>query len=1119
MKKSILLLVVLLLLPLGKITPQKINHLWSNPSKEAKPWVIWYWMEGAISKEGITADLEAMKRSGISGAYLMTIKGVPTTPWITPEVRQLTPVWWDMVRFAFTEADRLGIDIGFHVCDGFALAGGPWITPELSMQKVVWSKITLDGGKTIDVKLPQPESYKGYYKEIGVFAYPEIDGENISTETVVPKVTTSIKGIDPQFLADVNNETNFRSEEPCWIQYKFEKSFTCRTIQVKPSGNNLQAQRLIVEASDDGIHFRKVIQLIPPRHGWQNQDFEMTHSIPETTAKYFRFQYDKEGTEPGSEDLDAAKWKQSLKIKGIYMSSEARIHQYEGKTGLAWRISNRTTEAEVSNKLCIDRSKMIDITNRVDTSGRLNWKAPKGRWTILRMGHTSTGHTNATGGAGAGLECDKFNPEAIRLQFDSWFGRAIKEVGEDVACRVLKLFHIDSWECGSQNWSVTFRDEFKSRRGYDIYEYLPLMAGIPVDNVDTSERVLHDVRRTISELVADKFYEVLKEESHKKGVKFSGENVSPTMMSDGILHFKNVDIPMGEYWLHSPTHDKPNDMLDAISGAHIYEKNIVKVEAFTQLRTVWNETPAMVKALQDREYALGVNKIAYHVYVHNPWLDRKPGMTLDGIGFYFQRDQTWWNLGKSWVDYATRCQALLQFGKPVVDIAVYTGEEFPRRAMLPDRLIDFIPGIFGEEKLESERSRLANIGTPTRQMPVGVTHSSNITDASEWVNALRGYHYDSFNADALLRLASVKDGDIVLPGGMKYRALVVPDKHKMQPDADYMSGETARKIQELIAQGAKILIGDFPSKTSGHKIEKLHWADGIKEKVTALPYQEETFDKLGIARDFIAIENGKYASNIAYAHRQGDGVDIYFISNQENSRRSLDISLREGGRIPELWNPVTGNIETGLTWNAENGRTNLSLTLEANESVFVVLQVPTSEKKSIVAKETIRKSSDIAGPWMVSFDAEYRGPKDPIIFDKLTDWSESDNIEVKYYSGEAVYRKDVKLSVRKNARYEIEFDQVCDLAEVKINGKLCGTIWTKPYRLDITEAVRNGQNIIEVTVANTWANRIMGDEDFGAENVEANKIWTNARYRMQEKKLQKSGLIGSVRIVEKVKDK
>ena len=292
------------------------------------------------------------------------------------------------------------------------------------------------------------------------------------------------------------------------------------------------------------------------------------------------------------------------------------------------------------------------------------------------MGHTATGHTNATAGGGKGLECDKFSAKTVRKQFDNWFAQAFLKTDSDVARCVLKYMHVDSWECGSQNWSDTFAAEFRKRRGYDLMPYLPLLAGIPMESVERSEEILRDVRTTISELVVDVFYKVLADCAKEYDCQFSAECVAPTMVSDGLLHYQMVDLPMGEFWLNSPTHDKLNDMLDAVSGAHIYGKSIIQAEGFTEVRGTWDEHPGMLKALLDRNYALGINRLFYHVYVHNPWLDRKPGMTLDGIGLFFQRDQTWWNKGaKALSDYATRCQALLQYGHPVVDIAVFTGEE------------------------------------------------------------------------------------------------------------------------------------------------------------------------------------------------------------------------------------------------------------------------------------------------------------------------------------------------------------------------------------------------------------------------------------------------------------
>src|SRR6185436_13267914 len=139
---------------------QPVNNIldqnFKNPPASARPWVFWYWMHAAVSKQGITADLEAMKEVGIGGAYLMPIQDTLSTITFQPAIRQLTPEWWGLVKFAMQEAKRLDLKLAMHVSDGFALAGGPWITPELSMQKLTWSKTYIKSGGLIEQQLPRP---------------------------------------------------------------------------------------------------------------------------------------------------------------------------------------------------------------------------------------------------------------------------------------------------------------------------------------------------------------------------------------------------------------------------------------------------------------------------------------------------------------------------------------------------------------------------------------------------------------------------------------------------------------------------------------------------------------------------------------------------------------------------------------------------------------------------------------------------------------------------------------------------------------------------------------------------------------------------------------------------
>ena len=1115
-----------------------LEAVFKTPPEAARPWVFWYWMNGAVTPAGIIADLEAMKEAGIGGAYLMPIKDVENPPAISPPARQLSPQWWAMVKHAMQEADRLGLKLAMHVSDGFALAGGPWITPELSMQHVVSTQTLVTGGKKLNLTLPQPPRVQGYYRDIALYAYPTPTGSGVSTANIKPQITSSLLGENLDLLATPGNRKGFKTSEPGWIQYAFTQPFTCRSIRIRSSGYNYQANRLLVDVSNDGRTFRPLTRLQAPRSGWQDSS-AVTHALPATTARFFRFAYDPAGSEPGAEDLDAAKWKQSLKVSEIQLSGEARIHQFEGKNGDVWRVSERTTPAQLPDAQCVPLGKVINLTDKLDATGRLTWTAPPGRWTILRMGHTSTGQVNTTGGGGRGLECDKFNPEAVALQFNSWFGEAVRQGGPELAARVLKVFHVDSWECGSQNWSENFATEFRTRRGYDLLPYLPVMAGVPLQSADVSERVLADVRQTIAELVNDKFYVTLKELAHAKGCTFSAEAIAPTMVSDGLLHYQHADVPMGEFWLRSPTHDKPNDMLDAISGAHIYGKNIVQAEAFTELRLAWDEHPAMLKALQDRNYALGVNRLVYHVFVHNPWLDRRPGMTLSGIGLFFQRDQTWWKPGRAWVDYARRCQALLQLGRPVVDVAVFTGEETPRRAILPNRLINDLPGLFGPQAVAAEQKRLANVGLPMREQPEKVSASANMETADMLVDPLHGYQYDSFNKDALLRLAKVENGRIVLPGGASYGLLVVPGALKMSPDSSAMSPEVAKKLQELVDAGATVLLNRQPNRAPGLRgfpdadkevqrlTASLNRADNLQASAVTIaageaavsvghvlrgPYQAATFDALGIARDLTAsTPTGQRANGLTWTHRAAPQLDIYFISNQLDSARTIDLSLRVAGRQPELWDAVTGETRPATDWKTENGRTILPLHLDRNGSMFVVFRQPTAQQSAHTGPNwlEVKPVQTLSGAWQVRFDEQAGGPAQPVSFPQLTDWSKNADAAISHYSGTAEYRQTFKWKPAKGPQQRIYLDlgQLANLAEVQLNGQPCGIAWTAPYRLDVTDALQKGDNQLRILVTNTWANRLIGDH---ALPTAQRRTWTTAPSPAVGKPLLPAGLLGPV---------
>ena len=971
-----------------------------------KPWTFWYWMYGAVSEAGIKADLQGMKDVGLGGCYLMPIRGAQERPEFGGQANALSNRFWNLVDYSFQQADSLGLEMGIHACDGFALAGGPWIKPEESMQKIVFCDTIVRGGHH-QFQMKKPPHNEGYYEDIAVYAIPvgDLNQEVFAYRYGAFQAIYSIKDKGNASYSSevtVNDKGVYCADKACWFQYEFKEPTLVFNAEIEPSGTNIQCQRLLVKASDDGVNYRVVKQLTPPRQGWQNTGFNTTFSFPPTKAKYFRFEWTPEGTEPGAEDLDAAKWKPVLRLKDIRLGTLPAVDNWEGKAGYVWRITPDTPEEDLGRKQRVHTSEIVYGTMKGDM---VDLDLIGGTYRILRMGHTTTGHTNATAGGAKGLECDKFSRQAVEKQFDAWFGQFMKRPHHEV----VKYLHVDSWECGSQNWSSNFADEFRRRRGYDLLPLLPVMAGVPLINADD---ILRDVRLTINDLINDVFFATLSAKAHAYGVQLSSESVAPTMVSDGMEHYRVVDVPMGEYWLNSPTHDKPNDMLDAISGAHVYQKNIVQAEGFTEVRGVWDETPASIKPLLDRNFALGMNRLFFHVNTHNPWLDKKPGMTLDGIGLFFQRDQTWYPESKGFVDYITRCQTLLQKGKPVTDIAVFVGEDVPVRAYTPDKLVPMLPGLFGAKRVASEQARLANHGLPMIESPVGVRHSAGILDLKDWVNPLHGYHYDSMNKDALLSMP------------FDYKALVIPS-------GMVVSDQVWDRITALSKKGVLI-------------IDK--------------PYQ------LGQLEG--TIPDAALPEGIAYTHRTGDDFDIYFLSNQTDQEQTFMPTFRHRRDNAELYNPMTD----------EHMPFHGSVTLPPYGSLFVCFGLADDSHGGNASFPRREQFIPSVGTNSQSWDVTFRESGVKLTGQQLFDWSKHSDDKIRYFSGHAHYSTMWKLKKDQvpQKRAWLSLPNVKDIAHVWVNGKDCGIVWMAPYEVDITGALRKGKNTIEIEVVNTWNNALRG---------------------------------------------
>ncbi len=555
-------------------------------------------------------------------------------------------------------------------------------------------------------------------------------------------------------------------------------------------------------------------------------------------------------------------------------------------------------------------SSVIDLTNRLQPDGRLEWEVPEGEWTILRVGHTPTGKDNHPAPEeGRGLEVDKLSREALDAFWQNAIVPLLRAVGP-LAGKVFNNVLVDSYEVGCQNWTPKFRDEFRKRRGYDLLPYLPVLAGYIVESVEVSERFLWDYRRTIADLFAENYYGYFAELCRKHGLLFSTEPYGNGPFEDLVCGGK-ADIPMGEFWVGTNWGMETCKL--AASATHIYGKKIVGAEAFTATpeHGRWSTHPYMLKAISDRAFCEGINRLIFHTTAHQPWLNVLPAMTMGPWGSHFGRTQTWWDNAKSWTDYLARCQYLLQQGTFVADILFFVGEHAPNSA-------PYRPDL-----------------------------------------KAKGYDYDACPTEVLLQ-AKVRDGKVILPGGTSYEVLVLPNTDAMTP-------QVLRKVKELVSAGATI-VGPKPTRSpslQGYpqcdaEVQKLAsevWGNLDGKTLTERSFGrgkvfwgktvEQVLAQKGIKPDFEVKTNAFVA--LAWIHRRVGNLDIYFVANQRERWEAIECIFRVRGKIPELWHPDTGEMELAPAFWERDNRTVVLLRLPPYGSVFVVFRPSTKPIDAVVS--------------------------------------------------------------------------------------------------------------------------------------------------------------------------
>ena len=1068
-------------------------------------------MNGNISEQGIQLDLGWMHRVGLGGVTIF--EGAINTPQVVPQrLIYMTPEWKQAFRTAVTTARGMGMEVAIASSPGWSETGGPWVPAAQGMKKMVWTATRIEGGRPFVGKLAHPPEVDGifqnfavpgrrapdgtivtppqFYADSNVIAYKIPDGDEAQAE-LNPQVTSSGGTANVAALSDGDVNTvalDLPVGAPvsaAWVQFDYGHPQTIQAVTLASLNDAISvfdsdgnAVPPFIEAGDDGVSFKKEAD-IP-----FSSLVQRTVSFDAVTARFFRIVFPAQPNGPPAHDH---------KITELVLASGARTNEWEQRAGYANAGDfYAIRDPEVAPKFIVSPGEVIDLTGKMTADGTLDWTPPAGNWMVLRVGYSLTGHENGPAPAEAtGLEVDKLNREYVKNYVDGYLKMYADTVGpENMGRDGISYLLTDSIEVGPQNWTDNILEEFKQRRGYDARPWLPALTGVVIKSTEHIDRFLWDFRRTLGQLLAENHYGEIADDLHSHGMSYYGEALEyhrPSLGDDMEMRSK-TDVPMGAMWTWAgspgPDIDYIADLRGAASVAHIYGQNLVGAESMTSRGPAWSFSPNSLKRVADLEFALGVNRFEIHESTHQPAPDLAPGLTLGPYGLWLNRNDTWAEEAKPWIDYLARCSYMLQQGHLAADVAYFYGEEGPLTA------------VFGWKGIE---------------------------DAPD------GYGFDFVNSDVVLHELSFKDGRLVTPGGTNYRLLYLGGRSQR------MTLPVLRRIHDLVVQGA-VLVGERPMDSPSladderefRRVEDQIWGSRPvagqsmrkvgKGRVYTGMSANDVLAALSVARDW---EYTKPEADTAlmFVHRKLDNGDVYFVDNRQDRAEDVDTTFRVEGKVPELWDPATGETQP-VSYRIAAARTWVSVHLDPYGTTFVVFRAPAAQQtfETPVTHETVIDGLNEAlnRDWSVGFQ-QGRGVPETVGFHHLVSWTEltlpTSDDGVKYFSGTATYSKTIEIpaeDLAQGAHLWLDLGDVREIAEVKMNGADLGILWKTPFKVDVTGEIRPGKNRIEIKVTNLWVNRMIGDQQPWALKKYAFADFTPYK---ADSPLLPSGLLGPVRLI------
>lgn len=1002
---------------------------------------------------------------------------------------------------------------------GWSVTGGPWVKAKDGMKKLVWRELRVNSGNTSPIDLPKPYTQSGpflnipveedvtafstitaappeYYEDIAVLAY-RLPKEDVSVDKLKPNVTSSGGNFTLAQLTDGNlTNTSLLPADSltgyAWVQFEFPTPQTIKAISITGTGLReqwgvvpLEATRRI-DVSDDGVDFKPVCALVPGGVAQQ------TITIPAITARYFRIIFNNpkpsQYVELAGDIGIPAKPSYGTELAELVLHPITRVNHVEEKAGFAstYDVEKFPTPSSTDS---VPEGEVIDLTTKLNPDGTLNWtpsaseqgttlrgvrSGVPAQWKIVRFGYSLTGKKNHPASPEAtGLEVDKMDARAVNDYFETYLNQYKEATGGLMGKRGLQYLVTDSYESGQETWTPNMAAEFKTRRGYNLFPWMPVLTGQVINSAQASDQFLWDWRKTIAELIAENHYDQLTTILARYGMKRYAESHENGRLYivDGMDVKRSAAVPMAAMWEPSgwgaTTTMAQADIRESASVAHIYGQNLVAAESMTAFGPgghAWSYCPENLKPTADLELANGLNRFVIHTSVHQPVDDKIPGLGLFVFGQWFNRHETWASYAKSWTDYLARSSFLLQQGKFVADVVYYYGED------------NNITGLFG--------AKLPDVP--------------------------KGYNYDFINPHALLNLLSVKDGQLVTPSGMSYRVL------HLDSNARKMSLPVLRKIARLVKAGATIsgvkperLASRTDSAEEFKQLIREIWESGNNHVYTGKTLQQ-VLSALRIQPDF-EVNKKRDDTELLYVHRRWRSSDLYWVNNRKDRTETVNVSFRVSGRIPSIWHPETGRTEA-VSYQVVNGRTHVTLKLTPNDAVFVVFAGPVS--RALVTRPPITETDIVTvnGLWNVTFQTS-RGAPAHASFDKLISYTDHPDSQIRYFSGTAAYSKTIRVptkAIASSTQLWLDLGEVKNIAEVIVNGKPLGVVWKKPFRLNVSSALKAGDNNVIVNVTNLWVNRLIGDQQ---PDTKQKITYTTLPFYKATSPLLPSGLLGPVKII------